>query len=39
MMASVLSRAAAGPIVSGTLPADLLGGGLCEKDISPSRLD
>ena len=39
MMAPALGRAAAGLIVSGSLPADLLEGGLCESDLSPSRLN
>jgi D-arginine dehydrogenase len=39
MMAPALGRATASLIVSGSLPADLREGGLCEKDISPSRLN
>jgi D-arginine dehydrogenase len=38
MMAPALGRAAAGLIVSGCLPADLLANGLSEKDLSPARL-
>ena len=38
MMAPALGRAAAGLIVSGSLPSDLLAGGLCERDLSPTRL-
>ena len=38
MMAPALGRAAAGLIVSGCLPADLLATGLRESDLSPRRL-
>ena len=38
MMAPALGRAAAGLIVSGCLPADLLATGLRESDLSPTRL-
>ena len=38
MMAPTLGRAAAGLIVSGCLPADLLATGLRERDLSPRRL-